>query len=428
MKLYIPKDREAHNILIAGATGSRKSSILNGFADQAIARGWPCIFTDLKRSYLAEYYDPDNDFIINFADDRCVRWMLNREFTSRLEAQTVSHALIKHETNSIPYFVNGSRDILAFLLGIKQMPIKELLEVVGDTDSLLDALWGSGLERLLKGSEETASGFTNNIGNALSPIRLLPQEEGRVEFCIREWCMAGKKRKGNIFFASSANDFPAQQKLQALMIDLLLAGMQQYPGPGCCIFDEIGVYGEIPSYEKALSIQRSSGNPIISAFQSFSQLRQNYGPDRAKTIASNPYTKIMMAMDCPDEARYTADLLGLPSELERVKESVDANMFKDSGKKHHSYSTDRPMVNAVLGGEMQNLADGHGYMKMRGVGITHFYVNWRPAKKNQPDFIPRVWPQWIMPEKPAKKPAPAPQEAKPKREYKSKYKDVQLPI
>jgi hypothetical protein len=177
-----------------------------------------------------------------------------------------THSLSTSKTAS-PYFVNGSRDILAFLLGIKQMPIKELLEVVGDTDSLLDALWGSGLERLLKGGTETASGFTNNIGNALSPIRLLPQEEGRVEFCIREWCMAGKKRKGNIFFASSANDFPAQQKLQALMIDLLLAGMQQFPGPAAVSSTKSG------STAKSRATKRHSVFSAAAAIRSFPRSR-----------------------------------------------------------------------------------------------------------------------------------------------------------
>ena len=79
MKLHIPRDREAHNVIVVGATGTRKSSILLGFADQAIQRGWPCLFTDLKggKSYVSEYYKPSEDYLINFADSRCARWMLH---------------------------------------------------------------------------------------------------------------------------------------------------------------------------------------------------------------------------------------------------------------------------------------------------------------------------------------------------------------
>ena len=402
-------------MLVVGATGTRKSSILLGFADQAIRRGWPCIFTDLKggKSYASEYYQPNVDYLINFADARCVRWMLNEEFTSKLEAKTIAHAMVKEYENSIRFFLDGAREMLAFMLGCLHLPVREILALAKDKAKLQDALYGSGQEGLLEGEGEGPYGFMGNLSNAVAPLSLLPQEEGK-PFCIREWCKAGRERKGNIFFVSSPSDFPAQQGLQALMIDMLLAGMQQYPGPGCCIFDEIGVYGEIPTYEKALTINRSSGNPIISAFQNFSQLRLHYGNERTKTIVSNPATKITLAMDEPEEAKYTGDLLGLPSQLMRIKESRDANQLKDWSKQHHSYSSELPMESAVLGGEMQMLEDGHGYVKMRGLGITKIEVAWRPSKQVQPGFVPRVWPAWVAPEKPKKEKEPT------RKPYKAK--------
>jgi hypothetical protein len=427
-KLYIPRDKEAHNMIVVGATGTRKSSSLLGLADQAIGRGWPCLFTDLKggKSYVSEYYKPDVDYLINFADARCARWMLHDEFTSRLEAKTIAHAIIKERENSIPFFLDGAREMLAFLLGCLRLPVTELVALCKHKDKLQDALYGSGLENLLEGEGEGPYGFLGNLGNAVAPLGLLPQEDGK-EFCIREWCKAGKQRKGNIFFVSSPSDFPAQQNLQALMIDMLLAGMQQYPGPGCCIFDEIGVYGEIPTYEKALTINRSSGNPIISAFQNFSQLRLNYGPERTKTIVSNPAIKVVLAMDEPEEAKYSADLLGLPSQLMRVKESRDANQFKDWEKQHHSYSSELPMESAVLGGEVQMKEDGHGYVKIRGIGITKIEVAWRPSKQGQPGFVPRVWPEWIAPEKP-EKPPKEPGETTQHKPYKTKCPPMEVPV
>src|SRR5436305_1623760 len=302
MRLYIPRDKEAQNILIAGTTGSRKTTILDGFAEQAMERGWPCIFTDLKCSFVEKYYRPEIDHIINFADARCSSIAWEREFTKPLEAQTLAHAVVKQEENSIPYFVHGTRDILGFLLGSKRETMRNIIQASRHPDDLEEALKGSDYQSLLQGSAEARAGFANNLSLSLNGIRLMPLE-GNKELCIREWCLAGAKRKGRIFFSSSADNFEAQRQLQALMIDMLLAGMQKTPGPGCCIFDEIGVYGEIPTYEKALSIQRSSGNPIISAFQGFSQLRKNYGAERAKTITSNPFVKIVLAIDEPDEAK-----------------------------------------------------------------------------------------------------------------------------
>lgn len=402
MKLYLDKWAEAQNILVCGATGTRKSSILRSFADQAIARGWPIIFTDLKREYVAEYYRPGVDYLINFADARCAKWVLHREFTNRLEAKTVVHAIVKERENSIPFFIDGTRDIGSFLLGCLNLPVKQILSLVKSKDKLKEALYGSGLENLLDGSAEAVYGILNNLSNAFSSLGLLPQEEGNQEICIREWCRAGKNRKGNIFFASSPDDFPAQKDLQTLMLDMLLLGMQTTKGPGLCLFDEIGVWGEIPRYEQSLSIQRSSGNPIISAFQGFSQLRENYGIEKAESITSNPFTRIVLRMASPKEAQYAADLLAKPAELERVKESVDANQFKEWSKRNHSYSLERPMVSPVTAGQIQALPDGHGYLGQAG-SITPLHIAYRPAKKNQPDLVPRIWPAWVPPEKPKEK-------------------------
>jgi hypothetical protein len=150
VKLYLDQRAEAQNILVCGATGTRKSSILRSFADQAIARGWPVIFTDLKREYVAEYYRPGVDYLINFADARCAKWVLHREFTSQLEARTVAHAIIKEREHSIPYFIDGVRNILSFLLGDLHLSVPKILDIIKDPGVLEKVLQGSGLEVLMK--------------------------------------------------------------------------------------------------------------------------------------------------------------------------------------------------------------------------------------------------------------------------------------
>ena len=56
-------------------------------------RGWPVIFTDLKREYVAEFYRPGIDFLFNVGDARCVNWRLDREFTNALGARSLTQAL-----------------------------------------------------------------------------------------------------------------------------------------------------------------------------------------------------------------------------------------------------------------------------------------------------------------------------------------------
>jgi hypothetical protein len=111
----------------------------------------------------------------------------------------------------------------------------------------------------------------------------------------------------------------------------------------------------------------------------------------------------------------------------RVKESRDANQFKDWEKQHHSYSSELPMESAVLGGEVQMKEDGHGYVKIRGIGITKIEVAWRPSKQGQPGFVPRVWPEWIAPEKP-EKPPKEPGETTQHKPYKTKCPPMEVPV
>jgi hypothetical protein len=420
MKLYLDKRTEAQNVLVCGAPGTRKSSLLRSLAEQAMGRGWPVIFTDLKREYVAEFYRPEVDYLFNVADDRCFRWKMGDEFTDPVGAKSLVSLLIPHEEHSSPFFLKGARRILAHLFSHWRLNIAKVKAAIRSVKALDPYLSGSEHHDLITAGGEITGGIMGNLNNALEALDLLPCEEGRVPFSAYEWCKQGKKRKGNIFLSSSANDIEAQKGLQALLLDLLFLNTQSFPGPGMFILDEVGVFPQIPRLEPALNIQRSSGNPIVLAFQNLSQLAQVYGRDRKDSILSSPYTVLGLRMRGKNAVELS-ELIAQAAEVERVKESKSAKWW--DSKAHHSYSSERAMVSPVTAGQITDLEDGAGYLAQAGK-ITPVQLPYRAAKKNQPDFIPRVWPQWTAPEKPA----PASQEAKPKREYKSKYKDVQLPI
>jgi hypothetical protein len=410
VKLYLDQWAEAQNILVCGTTGTMKSSCLRGFADQARARGWPIIFLDKKRDYLAEYYRPGKDHILNIGDKRCSIWALNREADSKFEARPIANSMIPYREGSIPFFTDNARSILAFLIGCLKLPAWDIVKLIRNPSNLEDALYGSGYEGLLsKDSVDIRNGLLGNLGIAIEPLSLLPRpdDENPVpEFCIKEWAMMGKKRQGDIFLSSTPDTFKSQKDLQTLILDLLILRMQTYPGPGLLLLDEIGIYGKVPELENALAFQRSTGNVFVLAFQAFSQMADNYNIHQQKSIISNPAYKVVLGMSHPDECTEAAKLLALEAELERVKESVDANQLKDYSKKHHSYSSERPMVYPVMPGQVKEMVgpqnNGKGWLAIGG-HITPVQLSYRPAKQNQPDLVPRVWPAWVPPEKPKEK-------------------------
>ena len=270
---------------------------------------------------MSEFYRPGIDYLINFADARCVRWSIQREASNRLEGQTIAHAVIAEGPNTIPFFVKNSRNILAHLFGEQRLPAEQICRLIAHPDDLVSALRGTQYEQLLTESGEIRNGILGNLNYALDPLSLLPHDEGHQEFSVRDWCWQGKDRKGHIFLASTPNDFEAQKPLQSLILDLLFLGMQSCHGPGIFILDEIGVFDKIPRLPPAFSIQRSSGNPVVVAFQGFGQLRQNYGVEQAEEITSGPFTRLILRLSSPKEAKYGSELLGMPAEVERLRES-----------------------------------------------------------------------------------------------------------
>lgn len=429
MKLYLDKRTEAQNMLVCGAPGTRKSSLLRSLAEQAMERGWPVIFTDLKREYVAEFYRPEVDYLFNVSDDRCFHWRLEQEFTDPVGAKSLVSLLIPHEEHSSPFFLKGSRRILAHLFSNWKLSTAQVKAAIGSVKTLDPYLDGSEHHGLITAGGEITGGIMGNLNNALEALDLLPCEEGRVPFSAYEWCKQGKKRQGNIFLASSGNDIEAQKGLQALLLDLLFLNMQSFQGPGMFILDEVGVFPQIPRLEPALNIQRSSGNPIVLAFQNFSQLAQTYGRDRKDSILSSPYTVLGLRMKAKN-ATDLSELIAAAAEVERTKESKSAKWWDQKG--HHSYSSERTMVAPVTAGQIGELADGAGFLAQAGK-ITPVQLPYRAAKENQPKLIPRIWPVWVPPVKPEPKPkeekaASAPKEEKPKRKYKSKYPEVELPI
>lgn len=267
------------------------------------------------------------------------------------------------------------------------------------------------------------NGTIGNLSYALDSLALLPLDEGRVEFSVREWCAKRHARNGNIFLSSSPNDFEAQKDFQSLLLDLLFLNMQTYKGPGLFILDEVGVFPKIPRLEAALNIQRSSGNPIILAFQNFSQLADTYGREKKRSMLSSPYTKLILRMDGED-AEEAGKLVAMPAEVERRRETWAAQWWKKD--RHHNISEERAMVSPVTAGEIQCLPDGAGFLVQAGK-ITTVQLPYRAAQENEPGLIERVWEPY-KPMEPEEETVPAASDKQPyKRTYRAAKPKVSLP-
>jgi hypothetical protein len=412
MKLYIPRDRESHHIQILGSTGTRKSSIIIQLVDQAIARRLPIVFIDLKREYLERYFRPGIDHIIDFGDERCSRWALSREAMDEPHAMPIADGAFPDEPGRSFFFQDHARAILAYLLGHFHPTTSELAYWFANPEQIDMRLVGSEhASTMSKNSYEQRNGILGTLNHLGRALRWMPDEDGRREFCVREWAAQGKQRKGSIFLSSSPTTFSALRPMQSLIFDMILLGLQTYPGPGMVVADEIGEFQRCPQLERAMSMQRSSGCPLILAYQGFTQLETHYGEKQAESISTNAYTNIVLRTAAGRSAKHASELLGLPSQVERVRESKSSTFME---RQRHNFSAERVMDSAVTPGEIQTLEDGHGFLSQAG-RIVKIHVDYMPPVRRNPKLIERMIPSTpsILARSPVSIPTPKP--------YKSKY-------
>lgn len=393
MKLWLTRESLSRNSLTVGSSGTMKTSLFLDWADQAIALGWPCVFTDVKSgqdkpSYTSHYYRPGKDFLFNIADARCVNWQLHREFRDPLTALALARRIIPERQNTIPYFIENARNVLRHALGDLGLTISEVLAAINYPSKVSTGLYAR-LEHgphgeLVAKDGETRQGLLGNLKYALDPFALLPT--AGPDFSAYDWASQGSKRTGHIFLSSSRNNWIAQKDLQALLLDLLFVNIQTYPGPGCMFLDEMGIF-KSEELEPALSVQRDSGVPIFIACQNFAQWEDNYSAPKKRSILSNPGTKIILRVD-GEEAEQAQNLISAGSEIERPRESRSVD---SKSRESHTYSKDRPTIKPVPAGVIQSLEPGQGYLVQPG-RITPIQLTYRSPLRNQPGFVPRVWP------------------------------------
>ena len=373
-----------------------KTSLLLSLANQAIAAGNPCVFTDIKArsgraSYTSHYYRPGRDNLFNLADKRCVWWRIDREFQNPLMALALARRLIPEKKNSVPYFIENSRYVLRHAFSDLGLSVPELMHAInypGRPSTGLYARLENGPYEELVTNGEVKLWLIGNLKYALDSLSLLPTE-GR-EFSAFDWASQGINRTGHVFLSSSRNNWVAQQDLQGILLDLLFVNIQTYPGPGFMFLDEMGIF-KSEELEPALSVQRDSGVPIILAFQSFSQIEEGYGQAKKWSILSAPETLIILRMRGKD-AVDAQDLISAGVDVERIRESKSAHLLEHH--RHHNYSSERATIKPVPAGVIQNKKPGHGYL-VQPERITPVRLRHRAAKINQPGFVPREWPAYV---------------------------------
>lgn len=363
----MPVGCEPNHLLLAGSTGSGKSTALDEVLSCALTRGDRTIVIDPNGHALARF-GRKGDTVLNPFDKRSPGWSIFNEFRKPYDFARFAKSVIPDSSDSSTQQWHGYAQQLF-------SETARALTQTGETTTDRLLYWltqasAADLKGLLAGS--AASGlFEPGAEKALASTRFILSYHVGVfqylqpgEFSLRKWLEAGE---GNLYLTWRQDMLTTLHPLVSAWTDILIASILTLPDDSpralWLVLDELASLGRLNSLEAGLTKGRKHGLRVVAGLQSVSQLNSIYGADSAKTLRSN--FKNLVALGCsnldPTTAQEISDGLG-ESEVERSQTTQNKG---HSGSTTSTTKQVSPRI-AVLATELMLLKPLYGFLKFSG--------------------------------------------------------------
>ena len=327
--LNLPTQLETEGVFLAGRPGSGKSVLLEGVADQALARGGRLVALDVK-GQLANRLKDHNPWILSLSGANCAVWHIGSDLIDDADADEFAASLIPASRD--PVWSEGSRLILsAMIMALHDrhgtawgwveldrtlsLPVDKLEPIIFD--------YAPSIARLLNAREEPASFVLSLVFNLASHVcstvrRFASLEKAGVNrLSLREWARPTKGRRRPIVLHHDLQRRERSAALVRLALRVLsgvLLGRELPDGIDTdtwILLDEVTRIGQCESIADLASLGRSRGVRTVLTVQSPAQLVETYGAAGAEALRENFGTQIICAMPPGDNAlRVSKDWIG----------------------------------------------------------------------------------------------------------------------
>lgn len=364
--IVLPREAETGHMLLAGTTGSGKTTAIEELLDGIQARRERYVICDPNGSYFAQFATAD-DRLLNPFDARAERWSVFNELRRDYDAERLACSMVPNGQGESATWHGYAQTLLAELL--------RALMRSGEATTERLLYWASiappcDFAALLAGTP-AAGLFDPEAAKALASTRfvlahhLAPHRHVRVgEFSLRSWL---ENETGSLYVTWRADMQRALAPLVATWVDILVnAVLTLSPDRERRIWfviDELAALGQLSSLESALTLGRKHGLALIAGLQSTAQLDRLYGRESAIVLRSCFRSLLVLgiAKADPDTAEVLSRALG---EFEALRS--EEGRAQGSQGNSRSVSARRVRERVLLPSEIASLPNLRGYLALAG--------------------------------------------------------------
>jgi Type IV secretion-system coupling protein DNA-binding domain len=390
----IPRHEENSHFVLAGDSGTGKSSLMRQILTQVKERGETAVVYDPALEFTPQFFDPATDVILNPTDQRMPFWAPSDEVQYPAEALALAGSLFPDKPHENTFFTESARKIFAHLLRYRPTP-QDLTAWMKDMNEVDRRLAGTELEAMVPvnaaGQRAAVQGTFNQ---AAAAFQLLPKEsEANGRWSAAAWA---KERTGWLFLPSTPTQRESLRPLLSMWLDSLILRLMEFGQKGVrpvwFILDELASLQQLPQLPTVITESRKANVCLVLGFQGRSQLEALYGL-QAEAMLSQPMTKIFLRTSEPHAAEWISKSIG-DVEVMRLEQSQTQGIpaLLNPSQNSRTSSWQRRTEPLVMASTIAGLRNLTGYLKSQDFVVPISFPYSRPVVR-QPGFLPRPLPE-----------------------------------
>jgi len=368
----LPKGAETKHMMILGTTGSGKTNCLNHLLSQIRARGQKAVILDTTGDFVARYYNPLTDVLLNPFDKRSQSWSLWQDCEYPFQYDALAAALIPNKLKD-DFWTIAARTLFSVAAQklSSRRDLNELLDLLLKKPQkyLQSFFQGTQAAALVDTRSEQMVGSIRAVLNAnIKSLFLLDSQDPF--FSIRKWIQNDNPEKSWLFLNCTPEQRDTLRPLLSAWIGIASTALM-----GCApdnnrrvwfILDELASLNQLESFPTALAEFRKYGGCVVAGLQDIHQIEARYGREEGKAMLGLFNTKIVFRLNDYDTAKRVSDSFGEQETSEMIEGiSFGAHQMRD-GVSLSDQRKYRPVISPT---DLMKLENLEAYIKLAETGI-----------------------------------------------------------